>query len=536
MKKTHIGTIFLFLSFYIFGCWVSNDFGISWDENQHRVFGQKTVIYIVKYFGFDHLIQIPDGLNEFGPEEFGVIHYSYIFDGLSAVVEELYPIQDMRDIFLFRHWLNWTFYFFGFLGFFLLLNETIRSRYVVFISSLFYLLHPRLFGHGFFNLKDSIAQAFVAIAIYLCLRYFRFRSTINGVFAGLLFALCIITRMVTIYIPFLFLFFLVIDDKILKGSFITRNFKYYLTFLISIFIGVYILHPYLWDDPINSFISIVKEQAKYPWIGNNFFLGEYISASNLPWYYIPTWISVTTPLPFLMLLAFGSFVSFKKNFMLSVNETLFRGFMFLGFVIPILTVIILNSTLYDGWRHMFFIYPFLAFFMANGFAASVEWFNERLKFGIKITTILFGILVFIGPLYSIITMHPHQQVFFNVLAGKDPMLKFEGGDYWGTSFRKGLEWITENDDRDSICVVVNGTPGSLNRHMIKEEERKRLHFKIQPNLNELTVKSGDYYLTNFRSQQAYGYPHTKNKFPVLANEVYAINTNGMKIMAVYNLE
>ena len=534
MKNSTIVTIFLFLSIYIIGLFAANDYGISWDENTHRIFGQKTIVYIIKYFGFDHLITIPEGLNEFGSGGWAIKDYSTIFDGLSAVIEELYPIQDMRDIFLFRHVLNWTFYFFGFVGFFLLLNETIQSRFVVFISSFFYLLHPRLLGHGFFNLKDSVAQAFVAIALYYCLRYLRIRKFTNSIFSGLLLALCIVTRMATIYIPFLFLLFLVIDDNNSKGFYIIKNLKYHIIFLISIFIGIYVLHPFLWDDPINSFISIIKEQAKFPWSGNCFFLGEYIIAKNLPWYYIPTWISITTPLPFLMLFALGSFVSFKKCFKLSDRQTIIDKFMFLSFVIPVLSIIILQSTLYDGWRHMFFIYPFLAYFMAKGFAAAVEWFDGKLQIGKQFISILFGIFIFIGPLYSIINIHPFQQVYFNLFAGKDPMLNFEG-DYWGTSFRQGLEWIIENDDRDSILVVVNDPPGSTNRHMIKSEERKRLHFKLRANIDELTYQSGDYYMTNFRYQQTHGYPPDKQKFLVLANEVYAINTGGMKIIAIYKL-
>ena len=132
-------------------------------------------------------------------------------------------------------------------------------------------------------------------------------------------------------------------------------------------------------------------------------------------------------------------------------------------------------------------------------------------------------------------MHPHQQVYFNVIAGRDPMLNYEG-DYWGTSFRKGLEWITENDDRDTILVVVSDAPGATNRHIIRAMDRKRLRFKIQSNLHELTKQSGDYYVTNFRYQQSYGYPPDKEKFPVFANEVFAINTRGMKILAIYNLK
>ena len=49
MKKSTIVTIFLFLSIYIIGLFAANDYGISWDENTHRIFGQKTIVYIIKY-------------------------------------------------------------------------------------------------------------------------------------------------------------------------------------------------------------------------------------------------------------------------------------------------------------------------------------------------------------------------------------------------------------------------------------------------------------------------------------------------------
>ena len=57
------------------------------------------------------------------------------------------------------------------------------------------------------------------------------------------------------------------------------------------------------------------------------------------------------------------------------------------------------------------------------------------------------------------------------------MLFFEG-DAWGTSYRQGLEWIIENDNRDSIMVSIHNSPGSKNRHMLPIIERKRLYFQF----------------------------------------------------------
>ena len=80
--------------------------------------------------------------------------------------------------------------------------------------------------------------------------------------------------------------------------------------------------------------------------------------------------------------------------------------------------------------------------------------------------------------FQLLKSHPNQPVYFNILAGKDPMLFFEG-DAWGTSYRQGLEWIIENDNRDSIMVSIHNSPGSKNRHMLPIlNDRKAITFSI----------------------------------------------------------
>ena len=87
-------------------------------------------------------------------------------------------------------------------------------------------------------------------------------------------------------------------------------------------------------------------------------MGEYISRFSLPWYYVPLWIGITTPLTFIILFFIGLWKNFQLLFKKITKSIYIDSFMLTGFLIPLLSVIFFGSTLYGGWRHMFFIYPF----------------------------------------------------------------------------------------------------------------------------------------------------------------------------------
>ena len=216
------------------------------------------------------------------------------------------------------------------------------------------------------------------------------------------------------------------------------------------------------------------------------------------------------------------------------ENTLIDIFMAAGFLVPFFSVIFFGSTLYGGWRHLFFIYPFIAYFIIKGFIFTSDWIISYLKFKKNHIVLSLSILAFSAPIFSIIKTHPNQSVYFNLLAGKDPMLLFEG-DAWGTSYRQGLEWIVENDKRDSIMVSIHNSPGSRNRHMIPINDRKRLHFQFISSPSTLEEIPGDYFMTNFYGEQPNLYMKAKNNIPPLDKESFSVNTGEMKILGLYDL-
>tara|TARA_B110000881_G_scaffold83862_1_gene73475 strand:- start:116 stop:757 length:642 start_codon:yes stop_codon:yes gene_type:complete len=212
--------------------------------------------------------------------------------------------------------------------------------------------------------------------------------------------------------------------------------------------------------------------------------------------------------------------------------------MLCGLLVPFLSILYFSSTLYDGWRHMFFVYPFCAFFMYKGFIIAIVTLKKTLRLGGNTIMIIGLILVFSAPVISIINLHPHQQIYFNAFAGKDPMQKFEG-DYWGTSYYQGLNWLCEHS-KSSVAVWAPHSIAYNNTYLLDPELNKKIKFIKIGSLQECIeeVEGMDvtcYYMTNFRYQQDFLYNKSDlNQYP-FNNEVYTISKGGMKILGIYKM-
>jgi len=528
--------IFLFfLSIYFSGLSLSESYGLSWDEGVHRVRGQKTLVYVCEKLGFIDEADIPNTLNNYR-EGIGA-KYGPIFDLPAAALEELFYKDDIRKAYLMRHKLNWSVYFLGIIFFYLFIKFKFCSTKYAIIGVSIYLFHPRLFAHGFFNPKDSILQALIAISLYfITIAYYK-RALRWFIFSGIIIGICISTRVVSIYIPALFIVLLLFEYIINKQNGIdnsnTQIKQIICLFSVSL-LTLFLTWPILWQDTVQSFVNSLSLMSNHFWSGANYFFGEYISAKNIDWYYIPVWILITTPISFILLLLIGSFIA-TKNILYQrwSDETLFELFLLSGFIVPILSVIILNSTLYDGWRHLFFLYPFLVYFMVKGFYFSYNLIAE--KFKVKPLLVFFSVIfiVFIEPLYSTFILHPNQQVYFNFFPGRDPMLKFEG-DYWGLSHRQGLDYILKNDNNQKIKVLCDY--GTWNRHLLLKNDKERLLLvPTDVPFDQLNSDNGDYYITGFRNRQNNDYIKAKSYMAPYTGEVFSIKIKEMKILGVYKL-
>ncbi len=88
--------------------------------------------------------------------------------------------------------------------------------------------------------------------------------------------------------------------------------------------------------------------------------------------------------------------------------------------------------------------------------------------------------------------HPHQNVYFNELAGGNLRARFEL-DYWGLGTRAALEYILQHDPADRVRVKAGSfLPLAQSLAMLTPDERRRIEI--------VTDDTGPHYLlNNFRS-------------------------------------
>ena len=90
--------IFIILSLYlIVGIIIFNDYGISWDEQYHRINGYVALNYVREIFALSTYPGPEHGDKIFGES---TKHYGVIFDLPMAFIEKKFGIEDSKNFFL----------------------------------------------------------------------------------------------------------------------------------------------------------------------------------------------------------------------------------------------------------------------------------------------------------------------------------------------------------------------------------------------------------------------------------------------------
>ena len=429
--------------------------------------------------------------------------------------------------------------------FYLFLRKVFDSQLFGFLGAMFYFLSPRLFANGFYNPKDSVSQAVLACSLLPLYLAYKNKSKKMSLIAGVLLGIAVSIRLPIFYLPCLFI--LLLNYKSFKKGWLFKVEDQFKTvkilFAVSTITSVFVFFPVLWEAPLSNLKIIFNNLNKHPWKGNNLFMGELISASNLPWYYIPIWILITTPLSFVLFFLAGIFKSFKNIINSKARENLFYIFMLAGLFIPIVSVIILKSNLYNGWRHLYFVYPFMAFFMTFGFQSIFKRLSLIFSYEYKKILLMLVFITFTNPIYFIFQTHPNQQVFFNKLAGSNPLKDFEG-DYSAIGTFQAIDWIIKNNNKPKINVSSPLNAASKGNALLNRKDREKLNFlAIEPidesdkfendNIlipnNENFSTTSNYLITNSRLEMEGFSKHNKS-------EVFNVSSGSMKLWTIYTLD
>jgi hypothetical protein len=488
-----------FISFFLIGCFIYSDYGISTDEEVQRyVIGEANYNFIKS--GDSKKLLANDGK-----------YHGPAFELILYAAEKGLNIIDERRVYLFRHLLTFLIFFIASLFFYLLALKIFKYHFAALLSVLMLVISPRIFAESFYNSKDIPMLCFCIISTYTMFLFVEKQTILSALIHAAVCGFTIDIRIIGLLVPIATVYFYCFQ-KTKKAIPFTMFIGYLIIFVIAFW-------PVFWLGPWYHLKEALKQMSKYPGDGATLYMGSFVPIQNVPWHYLPVWICVTIPLFYIILFLLG-LVFVVKNTLKNFKSTVPIQLFLFVFASPILAVIILHSTIYDSWRHIYFVYPFLILIAVYGFLQLIQTIKNPVVLN---TVVSFTVVSFIFTSFFMIKNHPYQNVYFNILAGNNIREKYEL-DYWGLSYKQGLEYILAHDPSAKVQITsdksdMDLTP-LLNFGIIPAKERNRLEYTYD-------LKSANYFVTNFRW-------HPKDYD--LGTSVYKIEVNGEKIMEVIKLK
>ena len=464
------------LAFAVAGVAVLDDYGVGIDEATQRGIAVRNADYVM-----GDRDALPISHNRF---------YGLSFEMPLLMAERGLGLRDSRDIYLMRHLFTHLFYIVG--GFFcgLLVYRMFGSRWVALLAMLLFLLHPRLYAHSFFNSKDLPFTVMFIIGLYLMHRAFR-RDTI-GAFAllGVVAGLAVNMRPFALLLPAAALAMRGLDWWFAsnplrrKGILLTGG-----VFAGAFLLAVYVSQPYYWENPLRFFDSL-PTLSQHPTVLRQLFQGRVITSDAVPPQYIPVWFGITAP-PVALLLGCVGALAICWHGLRSPGLVLRSGelrFLFVALgclAAPVVVAITLDANIYDEWRHFYFLWGPFCLLAAAGLrwragGRGSELPAARLLRGIRRAVVrsqgrsgggasgggnlrrivVYGVAVAgLGSMvYAIVSLHPHQQVYFNLLvnrAAADALgQRYDMGPT--AAYRQGIEYLLEQYPDDILYLPSGG--------------------------------------------------------------------------------
>jgi len=419
--------------------------------------------------------------------------YGVAFEAPVFALERIFRLKDPRDIYMFRHLLTFFVSIGGVCAVYRLSQRRFLDWRIGLLSAVFLVLTPRFFAEFFYNSKDIVFMAVFAAAVNTTIS-FALRPRIK---TALLHALA---TAVAVDVRIMGLLLVVVSVMLLMIRLVRRELKLARTCLIfSVYMivasaFVILMWPYLWSNPLRHLIQAFKNMAQFRFDTEVRYMGAFMRPTALPWHYTFTWISITTPLLYLVLFVVGAYATCRQILARGMNlwqdDGEFQDIVFFSlFFTPISAVFLFHSTLYDGWRQLYFVYPAFLLLASKGWVVLWSIKSGRNVYRTTLIT-LTTISVFVTAIWMW-RAHPLENVYFNILAGRNVKARYEV-DYWGLGNRRALEYILNNDHSPLVNVWADSfTPIAYSFLMLKGEDRCRVR--------EGNDKRIPYYvLTNYR--------------------------------------
>lgn len=473
-KNFWLKLYFIFILFILAIVLLSyRDYGISWDQWDYLEIGK---FFTGKIFdrigisnnivsGYDSRPIHPQHLQSRGAFFDVLISFIIIFvpNATVAITHLIYALIGLVAIILSS----------------LIIKIVFGIRYAVLSILLFFFFAP-FYGHMFINPIDIPTAMCFAANVFLFLLYLqkRKKATYQILLGGSL-AFCISQRFVLIYLLFIelfiiFLYYLADSKKEGLLSLIGQI----INILLFCIITAHLIHPYLVIKPITGLIEIIKTSTA----GGGFalyndlvlFEGKQIMAAEMPWYYLPKTILITTPFFIVFLLVIGMFyllislINQKKP----AKNRIIKLYFLLLFLTPFVLDFLIRPAHYDSWRHFLFLAVPIIIIAVYGFYALYQTIKIPYK---KIVFFVLVLLFSANMAFEYIKLHPYQYIFYNSIVGglKGAYGKYET-DFWGVGYKEAVEWFNNNINKpdQKYVIATDGSPLSSYYYFKKNMKHK----------------------------------------------------------------
>ncbi|MBN1986293.1 MAG: hypothetical protein JW761_08315 [Prolixibacteraceae bacterium] len=389
-------------------------------------------------------------------------YYGQSVDNFTALINRIFSFEDE---FLVRHYTGAFFFWLLCLFSGIVAHQLSGSYGVSVVTVLTLLFMPRLFGQAFGNLKDiPFATGYMA-GIYMITRYLKELPKPEWKTAILLGAAIAFTSSVRIGGVILFaylalfgtLYFIAKPFELkhivsTKPCFVRLTGQLILIAVIGYFAAL-LFWPFALQNVFENPLESLQVMEHYKVSIRQIFEGNLVWSTQLPWFYLPKWLLISTPEFVIAGIFLYTILLFKTKWKQNLTTRLPEVLMGFSFLFPVVYVILIKSNLYSGIRQLLFVLPPLAVIASIGL---FRFFKLNIKPVLKYTgTALFFILMILPVTHQAKTF-PADYIYFNALVGgnKGAWGNFEY-DYYFHGIKEPADLLKEMIGDNKVTIASN---------------------------------------------------------------------------------
>jgi hypothetical protein len=435
VMEKRVPLLFFSLFYFVWAAATYKNFGFTWNEVDVYPRGMALFQYLFGRSTSDLTLQT-------SPTD------QTVYDHIYPLV--LYLLNRGMSV-DYYHWLNLFFAFPVFWAVYEVLLDWCGKPFWAFMGPLFLFLMPRFSGDIPGNPKDvtfAVSYFLSLTALYFLTGRQDHHSGVKVLILGILFGLTQSLRIIGFSIYIVFILFEIYCFLLAEKSKEKNGWKWLSRFTVE-FISIFLIAgflmavtwPFIGANFFKRLMAIMLIAKKYAWTDDVLFMGRYISSVKLPWFYLPVWFWISTPISEMFLWLSGMVwiarlwrvrLCFLVGSALAVNIGLFY---------------LLRPVVYDGMRHFLFLAPLIVVVACVSFRMLYQKVSKPVFQRGLLFLIAFDLS---GVAWHMARLHPYEYIYFNGWAGglKGAAGRYET-DYFAASMKETVQKLGETECRDS---------------------------------------------------------------------------------------